>query len=266
MPTLNIDQLVTSSMPTIQNFLAVLWQIIKIVLGLGLLLYFWFYTTFKVRVLERRFTKGGRVIVTLKRAKKIFEKKLGHPQIQFFGVLGFKGKKINEPPADCQFPFTSLIVGNIIMYDYIVKDGLYYPITNAVLGRKYIIDTPDRSLQQDDSFMVYARENGLQVASVGNPETIIYSIEGSGLEVSRDYEAEQATLNNLINAAEKYKNRKPIEIAAMYGLMIIICVGAFVTLIYAFYKSGQIIDAVNQGWEIFKEIGGTVATSKSGPG
>ena len=266
MPVLNVDQLATQSTPFIKLILSWLWIITQSVLILGGIFYLWFYTTFKVRVLERKYTKGGRVIVMMKKAKKVFEKKLGHPQIQFFGIMGFKGKKINEPPADCIFPFQALMGGNTVMYDYVVKDGIYYPISNAVLGKKYIIDSTDKPLQQDDMFMAWAKENGLEIAAVGNPETIVYSIEGSGLEINRDFEAEQATLNNLINAAEKYKNRKPIEIAAMYGLMIIICVGAFVTLIYAFYKSGQIIDAVNKGWEIFGEIGGEVVKQKLGPG
>ena len=135
--------------------------------------------------------------------------------------------------------------------------------------KKYIVEKGSE-LQSDDTFMSWARENGVEAKKIikqGEEEVaVVYSIEGSGLEVTRDFDAEQSTLNNLINAADKYKNRKPIEIAAMYGLMIIICVGAFVVLIYSFYKSGQVIEAVNRGWDLFPEIAKLVSEQKLGPG
>ncbi len=260
----DLDQMFASAGPAAGEILSLIWNIIKLLLFVGFLGYLWYYTTFNVRLLERKYTKGGRVTVTIKKAKKVFEKNLMHPQLKTFGTLGFGGKRVNEPPADCVFPFQASF-GNTTMYDFIIKEGVYYPVSNTVLGRKYIVESGDNELQKDDKFMLWAKENGLQVTTIGNPENVVYSIQGSGLEVSRDFEAEQATLNNLINAADKYKNRKPIEIAAMYGLMIIIVVGAFITLIYAFYKSGQIIEAVNKGWEIFGEIGGEVAKQKLGP-
>jgi len=250
--------------PLLKGTLGLLWQIVQLLLFLGALVYIWFYMSFNQRILERKYTKGGRVIATIKRAKKVFDKKLGHPQLQYFGILGFAGKKINEPPADCITPFSSMF-GNTTLYDFIIKEGIFYPVANAVLGRKYIVDS-NAGLQQDDIFMAWAAENGIQVNSVGNPTTTVYSIEGSGLEVSRDFDAEQSTLNNLINAADKYKNRKPVEIAAMYGLMIIISVGSFITLIYVFYKVGSITDAINKGWEMFGEIGGKAVEQRLGPG
>ncbi|MBI2047485.1 hypothetical protein HYT26_04985 [Candidatus Pacearchaeota archaeon] len=264
MATFELGELTAKIGPALVQMLGLLWGILKLLGIVGFLLLIWWYTSYNVRLLERKFTKGGRVSISLKRAKKIFDKKLGHPQIQTFGFFGFGSKKLNEPPSDCIFPYQSSF-GNSILYDYIIKEGIYYPISNVVLGRKYIVSS-DIQLQQDDKFMQWAQENGIEIKSIGNPENIVYSIEGSGLEITRDFEAEQASLNNLINAADKYKNRKPIEIAAMYGLMIIIVVGAFITLIYAFYKSGQIIDAVNKGWEIFKDLGGKVVEQKLGPG
>lgn len=258
-----MNQITDSAKPILIQLVGLIWSILQLILIVAVLGYIWYYTSYNVRILERKYTKGGRVIVTLKKAKKVFDKKLGHPQIKTFGLLGFKGKIINEPPADCIFPFQSGF-GNTTMYDFVIKEGIYYPISNAVLGRKYIVANSE--LSKDDKFMEWAALNGLEIKSVGNPENVVYSIEGSGLEITRDFEAEQATLNNLINAADKYKNRKPIEIAAMYGLMIIIVIGAFITLIYAFYKSGQIIDAVNKGWDIFAQLGGKVVEQKLGPG
>lgn len=258
MPIFDFSQITSLATPILTQTLNLVWQIAKLLLILAGLALVWFYMSYNVRVLERKYTKGGRVIAMMKRAKKVIDKKLGHPQLKF---LGFKGKTLNEPSADCIIPFQSLI-GNTTMYEFVIKEGIYYPIANAVLGRKYIIDS-SQQLQQDDKFIEWAKENGIEVTAVGNPTDVVYSIEGSGLEVSRDFEGEQASLNNLINAAEKYKNRKPIEIAAMYGLMIIIVVGAFITIIYAFYKTGQLIPAINAvGEKLFSAVGQT----KLGPG
>lgn len=266
MAILDINSLSAQAAPIAKATIGLVWSIIQLLLLLGALLYIYFYTSFNVRVLERKYTKGGRVIATIKRAKKVFDKKLNHPQLQFFGIMGFKGKQLNEPPADCIIPFQTGLFGNTVMYDFIVKDGVHYPVANAVLGKKYIVDTEDKDLQKDDAFMQWAGENSLIVQAVGNPHTVVYSIEGSGLEVSRDFDAEQASLNNLINAADKYKNRKPIEIAAMYGLMIICLVGVTIMVVYALYKVGSISDAVNRGWEIFDKLGSQVVSSKLGPG
>ena len=120
--------------------------------------------------------------------------------------------------------------------------------------------------EKNPVLMEFIKEKGFEVYPAGKEENVIYSVEGTGLELSRDFEAEQSTLNNLINAAEKYKNRKPIEIAAMYGLMIIIVVGGFVTIGYALYKTGQISEAVNQGWNIFGEWADLARAQKLGPG
>ena len=263
MAILDLDGLFESTGPALENLFGLAWNITKLlfwVIGLGII---WWYTSFNVRILERKYTKGGRVSVKLIRAKKFFDKKLGHPQLKTFGVFGFKAKTFNEPPADCIMPFQAMF-GNSILYDFVVKDGIHYPISNAVLGRTYIVDS-ELKLQEDDIFLSWARESGIEIKAIGNPENVIYSIQGSGFEITRDFEGEQATLNNLINAAERYKNRKPIEIAAMYGLMIIIVVGAFITLVYAFYKTGQISEAVNKGWELFGEFGGQITQQKLGP-
>lgn len=262
MPNLNIDQMLVNLGPGLKSSLGLIWSITKILILLGALLFIFWYTSYNVRVMVRKYTKGGRVVASMKRAKKVFNKNLGYPQIQMFGFG--KAKKLNEPASDCIVPFQGLI-GNSILYDFILKDGIYYPIANVVLGRKYVVDH-NANLAGDDMFMTWARENGISVATVGNPEHVIYSLEGSGMEVTRDFEAEQSTLNNLINAAEKYKNRKPIEIAAMYGLMIIIVVGVFISIVYALYKTGQITEAVNQGWQMFGEVGKQVATQNLGPG
>ncbi len=227
------------------------------------LYYLYVIYSFNRKIMIREYTKGGRTITRMVRGKKVFDTVLGTPQIQFFGTLGFKGRKIPEPPGDCIFPYKSRM-GNTIMYDFLLKDGIYFPISNAILGRRYVM--AGEEAHKDTALMDFIKEKGFEVYRAGKEDNVVYSIEGTGLELSRDFEAEQSTLNNLINAAEKYKNRKPIEIAAMYGLMIIIVIGGFVTIGYALYKTGQISEAVNEGWQIFGEWADLARANKLGPG
>jgi hypothetical protein len=150
--------------------------------------------------------------------------------------MGFGGPVVNQPPSDCAFPIKGKL-GNTTLYNFVKSDGIYYPVANTVLGKR---------VEKDGK--------------------MFYSIEGSGLEISRDFEAEKGTLNNLVLAGDKYRNRKPIEIAAMYGLMIIIVAGSFIVLGYAFYQTGKIQTAIFAMAEAAKEIGNTVASNQLGPG
>ena len=68
---------------------------------------------------------------------------------------------------------------------------------------------------------------------------MIYSLEGSGLEISRDYDSEQAIQNNLIAKAETYRNQKPSVLYAMYGLAIILAIGSFIVMIYSWKQFGN---------------------------
>ncbi len=259
--TLNLDSISSSFGETLGSIPVK--GITQGLLFLIFLYYAYILYSFNRKIMIREYTKGGRTTTKMIRGKKVFDKVLGTPQIQFFGTFGFQGKKIPEPPGDCIFPYKSKM-GNTIMYDFLLKDGIYFPISNAILGRRYVMAGPEA--EKNPVLMEFIKEKGFEVYPAGKEENVIYSVEGTGLELSRDFEAEQSTLNNLINAAEKYKNRKPIEIAAMYGLMIIIVVGGFVTIGYALYKTGQISEAVNQGWNIFGEWADLARAQKLGPG
>lgn len=238
---------------------------LQIALIFGVLGYIWIYTSFNVKIMVRQMTRGNRTIVEMVRAKKSKEKNLDHPKLQLFGTLGFGGKKITQPPTDCIYPYKSKF-GNTTLYDFVVKDAIYYPISNAVLGKKYIVTDKDQP-KVDEELNAWAKEKGYEIKeNPGDQANVIYSMEGSGLETSRDFEAEQATLNDLISAAERYKNKKPGEIYMLYGVVILAIVGGFVTVVYSLYKAGEVTSAVNQGWELFRAWTEIAQATKQGPG
>ena len=133
--------------------------------------------------------------------------------------MGFMGEVINEPPAECLVAHRSRITTK--MYDFVRKDGLYYPVQNFVLGvMRNVINE-----------------------KTGESNTI-YSLEGSGLEVNRDYDAEQAIQNTLIDKATTYRNRKPTEIIASYALMIITIITCGVVMWFAWKQFGNMAGAI----------------------
>ncbi len=71
-----------------------------------------------------------------------------------------------------------------------------------------------------------------------------YSLEGSGLEVNRDFNSEQAIQNMLKEKAISYRNRKPTEIIASYALMIITIVISGVLMFFALKQFGGLSDAI----------------------
>lgn len=216
---------------------SILWIVVQVIVVLGVIGYIWVYFSFNVKIMARELTKHNRTTVKILRAKKIIDKKLKQPKLQLFGMLGFGGLKIPVPPAECIYPYKSSM-GNTTLYDFVVKDGQYYPVSNQVLGHKVGEDKEGKE---------------------------IYSLDGSGLETTRNFDAEEASLNNLMNAADKYRNKPPIEIAAMYGLMIIVIVGSFIVIVYSIYKAGQIQDAITQGWDKFGQFSEVISQQKLGP-
>ena len=214
-----VDQFVAGATPYIGQVFDLVWMIAQligllIVIGYGILLYM--YDT-KVNV--REYSKGGRTITYSTRAMKIRDKKTGAPRLRFFGKMGFMGEVINEPPAECLVAHRSRITTK--MYDFVRKDGLYYPVQNFVLG---------------------VMQNVIN-EKTGESNTI-YSLEGSGLEVNRDYDAEQAIQNTLIDKATTYRNRKPTEIIASYALMIITIITCGVVMWFAWKQFGNMAGAI----------------------
>lgn len=222
--------------PALQITVAWIFAALVVCAILGILIYFFWLRSFNIKITVYELSKSNRTIVTYTKAKLVKQKDLSYPILKLVGQFGFHGDLINQPPSDCSFPIKGKM-GNKLLYNFIKKDGIYYPISNAVLGK------------------MYSKE--------GKP---FYSIEGSGLEIHRDFESEKSTLNNLVLAGDKYRNKKPIEIAAMYGLMIIIVAGSFIVLGYAFYKVGVIEKAALVVAEAVREAGNSVSASQIGPG
>ncbi|GAF93762.1 unnamed protein product, partial [marine sediment metagenome] len=174
-----IDQFIDMLGPALAGILDFVVMIFQLILILAILGYGASLLMYDTKVNVREYSKGGRIITYTTRARRFRDKKTGAPKLRFFGMMGFRGEVINEPPAECLIAFKSRVTHK--MYDFVKKDGLYYPINNFVLGVK----------QQ------YKDEKG------EIKET--YTLEGSGLEVNRDYNIEQELQNTLIEKATTYR-------------------------------------------------------------
>jgi len=236
-----LDSFFTNLTPYFGLAFGVIWQGIQLVgllAGLGYVIMLFLYDT-KINV--REYSKGGRVITYTTRAMRTKDKRTGAPKLRLFGMMGFKGDVLNEPPAECLVAHRSKITHK--MYDFVKKDGMYYPIENIVLGIMHEV-TNKKTKQKE----------------------IVYSIEGSGLEISRDYDAEQAIQTTLIEKATTYRNRKPTEIIASYALMIITIIVSGVVMWFAWKQFGNMAGAIASLGEPLRE--GIVGAAQGiiGPG
>ncbi|KKK79191.1 hypothetical protein LCGC14_2835980 [marine sediment metagenome] len=213
-----IDDFIAQATPYLGQTFDFIWMIGQLVGILLLLGYGYILWKYNIKLNVREYSKGGRVINYSTRAVNIKDKKTGAPKLKTFGMMGFKGEIINEPPAECLIANRSRITNK--MYDFIKKDGLYYPILNFVLGTKKQFKNEAGEMEE------------------------IYSIEGSGLEINRDYDAEQSIQNKLIEEAIQFRNRKSTEIVAVYALMIITVIGSFIMMWYAWNQFGNIAQAI----------------------
>ena len=155
------------------------------------------------------------------------------------------------------------------MYDFIKKDGLFYPVQNLVLGRRYDIPMVANTQEQLDALEA-ANDEIDQILRKYDIETnqekrVVYSIQGSGLEISRDYDAEQAIENALIAKAETYRNQKPSFMYAVYGLAIILAIGSFSMMIYAIHQFGSLSSAIASLQEPLKQGVQGAIQQKLGP-
>ncbi len=236
-----IDDFLQAASPMVGQTLDVIWQFAQLffilaVIGYGVMLY-----RYDTKINVREYSKGGRTITYTTRAVKIRDKKTGAPRLKFFGIMSFGGDVINQPPAECLVAYKSRITNK--MYDFIKKDGLYYPIQNLVLG---ILQEVEDEKTKERKF--------------------VYSIQGSGLEISRDYDAEQAIQNTLIEKATVYRNRKPTEIIASYALMIITIIVSGVVMWFAWKQFGNMAVAIASLREPLKEGIMGAAQGIIGPG
>ncbi len=213
-----VDQFIANAGPYFDQMFTVIWMFLRLGMILGVIGYGFFLWKFDTKVNIREMAKGGRTITSSTRAYKKRDKNTGAPKLKLFGTMGFKGDVINEPPSECLVPFKSRLTNK--MYDLIKKDGLYYPVQNFVLGTMH--ETTD--------------EHG--------KKQMVYSTQGSGLEVNRDYDAEQAIQNTLIEKAMVYRNRKPSEIIASFALMIITIIVSGVIMWFAWKQFGNMAGAI----------------------
>lgn len=218
-----IDSFLASAGPAVSQMLDVVGMFLQLLLLLGTIAYGFMLWRYDVKIHVRELSKGGRTIMSSMRAMGIKEKKTGAPKLQTFGFMGFKGEVISMPPAECLVPTRGRVTRKV--YDFVKKDGLYYPIQNFVLGM--LREAKDEKTGE---------------------KTFVYTIEGSGLEVNRDFDSEQAIQNKLIEEASQFRNKKPTEIIASYALMIITVIVSGVVMWYA--------------WKTFGQIGGDIASLK----
>lgn len=214
-----IDTFLASAGPVVEQIMGVVIQFLQLGLLLGVIAWGFMLWRYDTKINVREYSKGGRVITYTTRAVKFKNKRTGSPKLRFFGFLGFRGEVVNEPPAECLVAHRSRLTNK--MYDFVKKDGLYHPVQNFVLGVKQTIVDEDTGKEKD-----------------------VYSIEGSGLELDRDYDAEQSVQNKLIEEAVQFRNRKPTEIIASFALMIITIVVSGVVMWFAWKQFGNIAIAI----------------------
>ena len=232
-----IDDFLAAAGPAAVQLVDVIIQFVQLGFLLGVIGYGFLLWRFDTRVNIREYSKGGRIINWSSRARAIKQKKTGAPQIQFFGLFGFKGEVIPKPPAECLISNKSRITVN--MYDFIKKDGLYYPVKNFVLGvmQPMTVMVDEEKLDEKTGKM---EKTGKQIEKVYEE----YTIEGSGLEIDRNFDSEQAIQNKLIEEAVQFRNRKPTEIIASYALMIITIIVSGVVMWFAWKQFGNMAGAI----------------------
>jgi len=214
-----VDDFLAAAGPAATQLVDVIIQFVQLGLLLSLIAYGFILWRYDTRVNVREYSKGGRVINWTTRAVEIKEKRTGAPRLKFFGIMGFKGEVIGKPPAECLIANKSRITTK--MYDFVKKDGLFYPVQNFVLGIKHQVKNEQTQEMEE-----------------------VYSIQGSGLEIDRNFDSEQAIQNKLIEEAVQFRNRKPTEIIASYALMIITIITSGVVMWFAWKQFGNMASAI----------------------
>ena len=252
-----IDNFISTIGPGVVQTLDVVWQILRLVVILAVLGYGASLLTYDTKINVREYSKGGRMISYISRTKRFKDQKTGAPKLKFFGRFGFGGEVVNEPPAECLIACRSRVTPR--MYDFIKKDGLYYPVNNIVLGVKQeVMQEVEREFEHPET-----KEKFKQIVK---EKVTRYSIEGSGLEINRDYNIEQELQNTLIEKATTYRNKKPTEIIATFALMIIVVIGSFLMMWFAWKQFGNMAGAIARLREPLKEGIMGAAQGILGPG
>lgn len=241
------DQIGTTISPYVDQVFGAAWIIMQFILLLGGIIYIIMLLRFNVRVNVREFTKGARTITYSVKAREYLDRKSNVPKLQFFGIMGIMGHVINQPPSQCVIPYRGFFAKKA--YDFVKKDGLYYPVENVVLGKRYDlpseVDTEKEATNVEQAFEELRYASPYEVGLTKDSKSVIYSLDGSGLEISRDYEAEQAIENTMMTKAEQFRNQKPSVLYAMYGLAIILAIGSFAAMLYGWYQFGNMAGAIS---------------------
>lgn len=222
--------------PLISQIMTIVFFFTKIMLGIVAISMGIYYLTFDCKMMVAQLVKGNRVIISEKRVRE-FKSKDGIPKLKSFGIpFLMPAEVVNQGPSDSIYPYRSMLVKKL--YCYVKKDGIYFPVSNFVLGT---------ATQNEDG-------------------TIEYSIEGSGLEISRDFDAEQAAMNNQKDAVDRHKKKKPAEVVMAIGLMIVTILVVGAILIYGFAKTAQGALANAEAAKAIAQMGAQVAQQQLGPG
>lgn len=236
-----VDEFITAIGPYLGQTADVVFMVFQLLGILALIGYGFMLYMYDTKINIREYSKGGRTINHQTRAMKFRDRKTGAVKLRFFGIMGFRGDTINEPPAECLVAHKSRITPK--MYDFVKKNGLYYPVENIVLGVKHKITDEETGETRE-----------------------VYSIKGSGLELNRDYNVEQEIQNTLIEKAVSYRNKKPTEVIASFALMIITIIVSGVVMYFAWTQFGNMAGAIASLREPLREGLAGAAQNIIGPG
>lgn len=213
------DELMLQFAPVFKQLVGMSYIILSLIFGAGVIIYMISFLRFNVAIQVFERTKDGRTIIKFTKGVEVKDKKSGIVYLMFKSPTLFFGKKITCPPSNCIFPYKSIMAKKL--YALVYSDGQYLPVPNFIAGKKNIVTD----------------EGGNQIEG--------YSWEGTGLEIARDFDFEQSIINTMAIKADKYKNQKPIEIIAMYALMIIVIISAATIIIYSLKRVGDLFETMN---------------------
>jgi hypothetical protein len=232
--------------PALQNVMPYFWGGLIFLLFVGGLYYAFLILSFKIKINIREVAKGNRVICSTTRGKVYLERGTNLHKLKFFGKFGFGGEIINMPPSECLVPYSGR-GGLSKLYDLVKKDGIYYPVQNFVLG--ILHEVTDKETGQTHQ---------------------VYSIEGSGLELSRDFDSEESILNKMKQVIRDYNNEDKTWKYATLSLYIIIIIGSIVVMVIGLVKHAQgsvaWADALRGLKEPIIQATQPIIESRTGPG
>ncbi len=233
---LRADELLGNIAPYLNIFTGYLYligEILGVLIGIAYIISLFMYNV-KIEIYE--YTKGQRAVIRQVRAREVYDKKSNTVILKIFDLTIVRGKTINIPESDCIFNYKSYLYKK--MYKFVLKDGIYYPVQNYIIG----------------SIMQVRQEDGSLIGIT------------SGIEISRDFDAEESILNGLERKATMYRNKKPVELVAMYGLMIICILSATVIIVYSLKRVGDLFETLQQLKEPIKAAVQSGISQKLGPG